>query len=99
MIVRDTQQLQELIQALPDGHDVNFRAIHEVASRIMQAAYDGWKKAELAKIAPRQHAPPPWRRRRCARWRASRLPLMGEASDDGGMACPDLRQPCVCGRA
>jgi hypothetical protein len=59
MIVRDTQQLQQLIQALPDGHDVNFRAIHEVASRIMQAAYDGWKKAELAKIAPRQHAPPP----------------------------------------
>jgi hypothetical protein len=34
--------------------DVIFRAIHEVASRIMQAAYDRWKKAELAKIAPRQ---------------------------------------------
>ena len=52
MIVRDTQLLQQLVQALPAGQDVNFRAIHEVASRIMQAAYAGWKKAEFATIAP-----------------------------------------------
>jgi hypothetical protein len=61
-IVRDTQLLQQLVQALPAGQDVNFRAIHEVASRIMQAADDGWKTAELAKIAPPWHAPPPSRR-------------------------------------
>jgi hypothetical protein len=58
MIVRDTQQVQQLVQALPDGQDVNFRAIHEVASRITQAAYEGWKKAKLAKIAPTRHDPP-----------------------------------------
>jgi hypothetical protein len=37
---------------------VNFRAIHEVASRIMQTAYEGWKKAELGKIAPTRIDPP-----------------------------------------
>jgi hypothetical protein len=58
-IIRDTQQLQHLVQALSNGPDVNFRAIHEVASRIMQAAYDGWKKAELAKIAPGRDASQP----------------------------------------
>lgn len=58
MIVRDTKQLQQLVQALPDGQDVNVRAIHEVASRIMQAAYAGRKKAERAKIAPIRHDPP-----------------------------------------
>ena len=51
-IIRETPQLQHLVQALSDGHDANFRAIHAVASRIMQAASDGWKTAELAKIAP-----------------------------------------------
>jgi hypothetical protein len=70
-IVRETQQLQQLVQALSDGQDVNFCAIHEVASRIMQAAYDGWKKAELAKIAPTRHVSPLERRRRRIRWRAS----------------------------
>jgi hypothetical protein len=59
MIVRETPLLQPLVQALPAGQDVNFRAIHAVASRIMQAAYDGWKNAELARIAPPRHAPPP----------------------------------------
>jgi hypothetical protein len=52
LIIRGPQQLQRLVQALSDGEDANFRAIHEVASRIMQAAYDGWKTAEPAKIPP-----------------------------------------------
>jgi hypothetical protein len=58
-IIREAQQLQHLVQALPDGYDVNFRAMHKVASRIMQAAYNGWKTAVLARIAPTRHAPPP----------------------------------------
>jgi restriction endonuclease len=58
-IIRDTQQLRHLVQALSNGPNVNFRAIHEVASRIMQAAYDEWKKAELAKIALTRHQPAP----------------------------------------
>jgi hypothetical protein len=40
-IVRDTQLLPLLVQALPAGQDVTFRAIHAVASWIMQAADDG----------------------------------------------------------
>jgi hypothetical protein len=58
-IIRATQQLRHLVQALADGQDADFRAIHEVASRIMEAAYDGWKTAELAKIAPPRLDPPP----------------------------------------
>jgi hypothetical protein len=52
LIIRETQQLQRLVQALSDGGDANFRAIHEVASRIMQVVYEGWKTADLAKIPP-----------------------------------------------
>jgi hypothetical protein len=57
-ILPDTQQLQHLVQAVLDGPGVNFRAIHEVVSRIMQVAYEGWKKAELAKIVPTRHHHP-----------------------------------------
>jgi hypothetical protein len=45
-------QLQALVTAMQAGTPVDFRAIHDVASRITQAAYEGWKKAALAQIAP-----------------------------------------------
>jgi hypothetical protein len=35
------------------GKHVDFRAIHDVASPITKAAYEGWKKAALAQIALR----------------------------------------------
>ena len=52
-IMRNTEQLQALVTAMQAGTPVDFRAIHDVASRITQAAYEGWKKAALAQIAPR----------------------------------------------
>jgi hypothetical protein len=52
-IVRATEQLQALVTAMQAGTPVDFRAIHDVASRIPQAAYEGWKKAALAQLAPR----------------------------------------------
>ena len=52
-IMRNTEQLQALVTAMQAGTPVDFRAIHDVASRITQAAYEGWKKAALAQTAPR----------------------------------------------
>lgn len=52
-IVRDTEQLQALVTTMQAGQSVDFRAIHQVASRITQAAYEGWKKVALAQTAPR----------------------------------------------
>jgi hypothetical protein len=48
-IVRELVQLQALVTATP----LDFRAIHAVASRLTQAAYEGWKKEALAMIAPK----------------------------------------------
>jgi hypothetical protein len=52
-IVRDTEQLQALVTAKQAREPVDFRAIHQVASRMTQAAYESWKKAALAQTAPR----------------------------------------------
>jgi hypothetical protein len=52
-IVRATEQLQTLVTVIQTGKPVDFRAIHDVASRITQAAYEGWKKAAPAQLAPR----------------------------------------------
>jgi hypothetical protein len=51
--VRATEQLQALVTAIQAGTPVDFRAIHNVASRVTQAAYHGWKKAALAQLAPK----------------------------------------------
>jgi len=52
-MVRNTEQLQALVTAMQAGTPVDFRTIHDVASRIIHGAYEGWKKAVLAQIAPR----------------------------------------------
>jgi hypothetical protein len=53
LIVRELAQLQALVTAIPPGTPLDFRAIHAVASRLTQAAYEGWKKEALAAIAPK----------------------------------------------
>ena len=52
-MVRNTEQLQALVTAMQAGTPVDFRTFHDVASRIIHGAYEGWKKAVLAQIAPR----------------------------------------------
>jgi hypothetical protein len=44
--------LQALVAATPQSTPVDFRAIHAGASRVTQAAYEGWKKAALVAVAP-----------------------------------------------
>ncbi len=56
-MVRDSEQVQALVTAMQAGTPVDFRAIHDVASRMTQAAFEGWKKAALAQIAPRATPP------------------------------------------
>ena len=51
-IERELAALQALVTAIPPGGSLNFRAIHAVASRLTQAAYEGWKKEALAATAP-----------------------------------------------
>ena len=61
-IIRETPQLQHLVQALSDGHDANFRAIHAVASRIMQAASTGGRRPSSPRSPrPGATALPLWR--------------------------------------
>jgi len=45
------------------GPHVDFRAIHDMASRMTQAAYEGWKKDALAHIGHRTKA---YERQGCA---------------------------------
>jgi hypothetical protein len=52
-IVCATEPLQAQVTAMQAGNPVDFRAIHDVASRMTQAAYERWKKAALAQLAPR----------------------------------------------
>jgi hypothetical protein len=52
-IVRYREHLQALVKAMQEGKHVDFRAIHDVASRITHAAYEGWKKDAFAQITPR----------------------------------------------
>lgn len=56
-ILRDTEQLQALVEAMQHGREADFRKIHEVASRIASAAYEGWIKAELEKMAHHYRSP------------------------------------------
>ena len=53
LIVRELAQLQALVTVTSQGTPLDFRAIHAVASRLTQAAYEGWKKETLAAIAPK----------------------------------------------
>ena len=50
-ILRYTEQLRQLVEAMQQEGKVDFRTIHEVASRLTSAAYEGWKKAEMEKMA------------------------------------------------
>jgi hypothetical protein len=50
-IIRELAQLQALVTAIPPGTPLDFRAIHAVASRLTQAAYEGWKQEALAATA------------------------------------------------
>jgi len=50
-LVRELAQLQALVTATPLGIPLDFRAIHTVASRLTQAAYEGWEKEALAATA------------------------------------------------
>jgi hypothetical protein len=52
-IIRKTGQLQALVVAMQGGKPLDFRAVHDVASRIAKAAYAGWKEAALAHIGHR----------------------------------------------
>jgi len=50
-IRRELTQLQALVTEIPPGTPLDFRAIHTVASRLTQAAYEGWKQEALAATA------------------------------------------------
>ena len=50
-IVRELAHLQALVAATPQDAPFDFRAIHAVASRLTQAAYEGWKQEALAATA------------------------------------------------
>jgi len=50
-IRHERTQGQALVAGIPPGSPLDFRAIHTVASRLTQAAYEGWKQEALAATA------------------------------------------------
>jgi hypothetical protein len=40
--MREQTQLQAPVTGIPPGTPLDFRAIHAVANRLTQAAYEGW---------------------------------------------------------
>jgi hypothetical protein len=49
--MRELTQLQAPVTGIPQGTPLDFRAIRVVASRLTQAAYEGWKKEARAGVA------------------------------------------------
>jgi hypothetical protein len=51
-IERELAELHALVAVVSPDTPLDFRAIHAAATRLTRAAYEGWKKAALAAIAP-----------------------------------------------
>ena len=51
-IERELAALHALVTAIPPDTPLDFRAVHAAATRLTQAAYEGWKNAALASITP-----------------------------------------------
>ena len=45
-------ELHTVVTAMPQDTPLDFLAVHAAATRLTQAAYEGWKKAALAAVAP-----------------------------------------------